>query len=202
MRAVTLIAVVVVLVFCLPAAAVEDKPNILRLGVLFSEPTSKTVESGVRFKADSSVGGQFNYEHRFAEHMGVFMSVERLAYDLKASVPGSSKIKIGSFDVYPVSFGYLYHFILDKPLDFYAGGGAAWLPYSNLKVEPGFGEDLDINNGLAWVLDLGLEWKLGKPKRWGLGLDVRYVSIKPDVVRITEIGVKPVDAILGLSYHY
>ena len=202
MRAVKLITVFVLLVLCLPAGAVEDKPNVLRLGPLFSEPTSKSVDSGVRFKADSSVGGQFDFEHRFGEHMGWFLSVEWLSYDIKASVPGSSKVKIGTFDVSPVSFGYLYHFILDKPLDFYAGGGAAWLPFSNLKVEPGFGDDLDIENGLAWVLDTGLEWKLGKAKRWGLDLDVRYVSIKADVVRFTLLSVKPVNAAVGVTYRY
>jgi outer membrane protein len=167
----------------LPAAAAAEVEQRFRIQGTWSNPTDEfrdpDEDGAVVIEAEDEIGGRIGYELLFGDRWGAELAVGTARHDVSVSgVPGP-RFDIGRIRVTPVTASLLYHFQPRGRVDFFLGGGAAYVDYGDFELtlpvsDPEDPSSFAVKSDLTYTLQAGLDLKLND--RWGLTGNVQWID--------------------------
>jgi len=186
------------------AAGAEEQNNRVHAGVTYvkaqGDPkldveTSPGVVEHVRAEIDDDYGFYADYERMIARKWGLKFGANWNKQDVDIS-SGDRHGHLGELKVTPLTANILFHPAPESHVDFYVGGGFAYVLYSGMDLENEFGpggrEKLDIDDDQTWNAQLGFDFRFGDSP-FGLNLDLKYILTSGD----TELGDIKVDPLIA-----
>jgi len=177
----------------LPAQAYEKGDWIIRGGVGMASPEGTAYSDPVddlRVVVDDGTSFVISATYMFSPNFGFdILAAWPFSHDIKAGpADGSLELKIGETKHLPPTFSFQYQFAPEAKFRPYAGLGLNYTLFFDEKLDqtvfPGASIKIDDTFGLA--AQLGADIQLNDT--WMINLDVRYISIAPDVTMTDETG--------------
>jgi outer membrane protein W len=174
----------------------EDK-NVLRFDAIYSYPMGSTDDNGVTTEADKAFGAGLSYESRVTDLVGIQFGAGWTDHDIEVEAAGSDDT-LGSLSVWPLYANVLIHPVeRSDSVDWYFGGGFAYVIYDSLKLESAYGGgNRALDNDPTWTIRTGLDFKFGDGA-WALNVDAQYFASS-----VEGIKVDPVNFGVGLAYRF
>ena len=153
----------------------DSKKNNLDLGANYSHPLGNPkldlVTGRESVEVDRDNGFYVNYERKLSKVVGLKFGFASNEYDLDVS-SGPLQGNLGSLKTRPLTANLLFHPSSGAPVDFYFGGGFAYVKYGDIDVRsrfqlafadvfPGRVTQLDPDDDKTWNTELGLNIKFG-----------------------------------------
>ena len=170
----------------LPAQAYEKGDWIIRGGVGMVSPESTAfVDStdDLRISVDDGTSAVISATYMFSSNFGFeVLAAWPFSHDIMAGpADGSAELKIAETKHLPPTFTFQYQFAPDANFRPYAGLGLNYTLFFDEELDqtvfPGL--DLSIDDSFGVAAQLGADIKMSDT--WMLNVDIRYISIAPDV---------------------
>lgn len=187
-----ILKITALLLVLLPATAMAQVENRLRLEGIWSNPTGDLTDQGVTLEADDAFGVQVAWEFLFTPSFGVEVAAATSEHEVTASGGGVS-VDVGDLRVTPVTASLLYHFTPGATADFYVGGGAAYVNYGDVDSN-GFGT-VEVDDDFTFTVQAGVDVSLGGA--WGLTGGVQYIDTEAEDEVGDALGIEPVIVSFG-----
>jgi outer membrane protein len=182
----TLFALAGLALISMPAAAYEKGDWVVRAGIGMVQPESTAYSDAaddLRIIVDDGTAVSLSATYMLTPNWAFdILASTPFSHDIKAgpvSVPG--EVKIGETKHLPPTFSIQYHFLPDGKFQPYAGLGLNYTLFFDEELDqalfPGFSLSIDDSVGVA--AQIGADFKFND--RWLFNVDVRYISIEPDV---------------------
>lgn len=195
-------ALVVLAILILPSLALcQEDPaerNNLHLGLMWGIPQGdpKVTIGGARSRVeiDNDTGYYLDYEIKFTDVIGLEFGAAWIEYDVDLS-SGPFQGALGKLKVKPFTANLLFHPNAKAPVDFYIGGGFAYVAFSDLRVKPPLrgvlGEDqIGLDKDKTFNVQTGVNIKFGDSHA-GLNFDAKYIKATADA-DVGEFKVDPI----------
>ncbi len=196
----------------LPVQAYEKGDWIIRGGVGMVSPESTAYTDSVedlRIVVDDGTSAVISGTYMFTPNWGFdILASWPFSHDIKAGpADGSGLIKIGETKHLPPTFSFQYQFAPDATFRPYAGLGLNYTLFFDEELDQTLFPDtsLSIDDSFGLAAQLGADFKLNES--WMINLDIRYLSIAPDVTlsdaessETIEIDINPMVFSLNLVF--
>jgi len=186
------------------ASAAEEQKNRIHGGVSFvsaqGDPKIDVDEGGgdiehVRAEIDDDWGFYADYERMIADKWGIKFGANWSDQDVDIS-GGTTTGHFGSLQATPITANILFHPAPLSHVDFYIGGGFAYVMFDDIHIENDFGgggrDTLEIDDDTTWNAQLGVDFRFGDSP-FGLNLDAKYIKMSGD----SELGDLKVDPLIA-----
>jgi len=186
------------------AVAAEEQNNRIHGGVSFvtaqGDPkldveTFPGVTEHARAEIDDDWGFYADYERMIYKKFGLKFGVNWSEQDIDIS-GGDRTGHFGSIQATPITANIMFHPAPLSHVDFYVGGGFAYVMYDKISIKNDFGPggrtELDVDDDQTWNAQLGVDFRFGDSP-FGLNLDAKYIKTSGD----SELGAIDVNPLIA-----
>lgn len=191
-----ILKITALLLLLLPATAMAQVENRLRIQGIWSNPTGDLTDQGVTIEADDAFGAQVAWEFLFTPSFGLEIAAATSEHDVEGRL-GNVSVDVGELRVTPVTASLLYHFTPGATADFYVGGGAAYVNYGDVKGDLG---TVEVDDDFTFTLQAGVDVSLGGA--WGLTGGVKYIDTEAEDETGEALGIEPVIVSFGAVFRF
>lgn len=183
-----------------PAAAQDNDPWVLRLGVHVVDPKSGNGHlAGMKTSVDSSTRPSISLEYMAAPNWGIEV-LGALPFKHEVKLAGQ---KAATTKQLPPVLGVNYHFAPNSVVSPFVGVGVNYTYFYDSKGKGLLdGQKVDLDNSWGIAGHAGVDFKLND--KWLITADVRYINIDSDVhVNGSKVGSAHIDPwVYGVSFGY
>lgn len=186
------------------ATAAEEQKNRIHGGVAFvsaqGDPkidveVAPGVVEHARAEVDDDWGWYADYERMIASKWGLKFGANWSEQDIDVS-GGDRTGHFGALQAIPLTANILFHPAPLSHVDFYVGGGFAYVMFDDMDIDNDFGpggrDTLDIDDDKTWNAQIGVDFRFGD-SAFGLNLDAKYIQMSGD----SELGDIEVDPLIA-----
>lgn len=204
-------ALVVLAILLLPSLALCDDNaaarNNLHLGYMFSNPQGDPKVdingSRSRLEIDNANGWYLDYEWKFTDVLGLDFGGAYAKHDVDIS-DGPFKGALGKIKVKPFTANLLFHPNAKAPIDFYVGGGFAYVAFNDLRLKPQLrgplGEDqIGLDKDTTFDIQAGINVIFGD--HFGINIDGKYIKTTASG-DVGDIDIDPVNVGAAFAFRW
>jgi hypothetical protein len=190
----------------------EHYRNNLQLGLTYSNPLADPkidlTTGRESLEVDKDTGFYVGYEVKLTHILGLRFGFASQEYDLDVS-SGPARGHLGGLETKPFTANLLLHPRSRAPIDFYIGGGFAYVTYGGLSVPAKyqnlFADDpsvskLNFDNDKTVNAELGANFKFGD-SHFGLNIDGQYIKTTAASDHV-DVKVDPFTAGAALLFYW
>jgi outer membrane protein W len=178
-----------------PVAMAQDTNFKVFGAAAYVAPLSDTSISGVgdAIEASSELGWSAGFEWRINELFGLQLDATWADHDVEASTG-----TLGSVTLQPLAATVNFHLINTKVVDFYVGGGFAYVNFGDLETASG---DLNTDAESTWQIQAGLD--IGLSEWFFITAGLRYYDLSVQVDGVPdEVAIDPLVTTVGVGFRW
>jgi len=140
--------------------------------------STEVTGSKIRFDRGNAFGASFN--HFWGDHLSGEVAAFSVRHDGSIDVAGTTAFTTGSLRMTPLTATLQWHRARTAPLDFFAGGGVAFVRSSSLHSSDldalGVGR-VDIESRIGWTALGGVSYAFADS--FAIAAEARYIGYRP-----------------------
>ncbi len=160
--------------------------------------TGSVLDTGTRIESNSSeLTINFEGQYMMADAWAFCFSLTTSPFDLEGKAGVYDQQKLGEIWYAPLTLTVRYEFQLMGKFQPYVGGGLAVSGFFADDLEPALEaegiDDIDIDIGYGWVVEVGLNYELSKNTFATLDLKMMDVSTDLDLIDADDVTIDTID---------
>jgi len=174
-----------------PTKASDNSPLLIRvrgIGVLPDVSSSPiTLINGKVTQISNEVVPELDFNYFFNSNISAELILATTRHTVKATGTALGTINLGKVNLLPPTLTALYHFLPNKTVNPYLGGGVNYTHFYN--VNPGkIATSIKYDDGFGGVVQAGVDMQV--TPSWSINIDVKKVFLDTNVT-VSALGLKP-----------